>query len=557
MHLTNVGVRYGNTPQTQPMNARQVENNAGGFVFPVDDVTRLERFLILGTTGGTYYQSEQKITEENALFLKRMIEDLGQLVVGIIVGISTSGRAPREEYCIYALAMCSGAPTWETRRAALTSLPLVCRTGSSLFRFLSYVEQFRKWGRALRGSVAKWFNAKSAEEKLAYQLIKYKDRYGWKTADALRLAHPFPGDTADPVKQGALYRWAVGKEVDEELLPTLVRLAGQAPKATGADRLTFAKQLPREALPTEWLRDKEVWTAMLEAGMPLTAMIRNLATMTAVGALTPGSDEAKRVVATLTNSELLQQARVHPAKILMALAIYRSGKGDKGKQTWIPVPEVVDALDQAFYLAFPNVAPAGKRTLIGLDISGSMGSPLSSIPTLTHREATAALAMIWVATEPQVDVYGFTCAGNGFGAQWGGGDPGFESIPMRPGQKLADVVSYVQRMKMGGTDCSLPMRFALEQQKKVDTFIVLTDSETWAGSMHPMEALRLYRQQMGIPAKLVVIATSATPFSIADPNDAGSMDAVGFDASLPVIVNDFSRGEPAKTTRGGEEEEAA
>lgn len=39
---------------------------------------------------------------------------------------------------------------------------------------------------------------------------------------------------------------------------------------------------------------------------------------------------------------------------------------------------------------------------------------------------------------------------------------------------------------------------------QVDCFVVLTDSETWAGGIHPTEALRQYRDKMGIPARLLV-----------------------------------------------------
>ena len=35
-------------PQTEPLDSRQVLNNAGGFVYKIDDMARLRRFLILG-----------------------------------------------------------------------------------------------------------------------------------------------------------------------------------------------------------------------------------------------------------------------------------------------------------------------------------------------------------------------------------------------------------------------------------------------------------------------------------------------------------------------------
>ena len=49
----------------------------------------------------------------------------------------------------------------------------------------------------------------------------------------------------------------------------------------------------------------------------------------------------------------------------------------------------------------------------------------------------------------------------------------------------------------------------------VDCFIILTDSETWVGHTHPVEALRQYRRKSGIPAKLVVVGMVSNEFTIA------------------------------------------
>lgn len=66
--------------------------------------------------------------------------------------------------------------------------------------------------------------------------------------------------------------------------------------------------------------------------------------------------------------------------------------------------------------------------------------------------------------------------------------------------------------------------------------------KTWAGRIHPAQALRNYRQKFGIPAKLVVCGMTATEFSIADQNDAGQMDVIGFDTATPQVIADFARG---------------
>ena len=39
----------------------------------MDDMTRLQRFLILGSEGGSYYASERKLTLENAAAVKRSV----------------------------------------------------------------------------------------------------------------------------------------------------------------------------------------------------------------------------------------------------------------------------------------------------------------------------------------------------------------------------------------------------------------------------------------------------------------------------------------------------
>jgi 60 kDa SS-A/Ro ribonucleoprotein len=44
---------------------------------------------------------------------------------------------------------------------------------------------------------------------------------------------------------------------------------------------------------------------------------------------------------------------------------------------------------------------------------------------------------------------------------------------------------------------------------------------------------------MGIAAKLIVVAMTSNGFTIADPNDAGMLDVVGFDAGVPGVIREF------------------
>ena len=103
------------------------------------------------------------------------------------------------------------------------------------------------------------------------------------------------------------------------------------------------------------------------------------------------------------------------------------------------------------------------------------------------------------------------------------------------------MLKVVSDLPFAGTDCSQPMLWATVNKVPVDTFVIYTDNETWAGKVHPHQALEQYRQKMGRAAKLVVVGMTSTGFSIANPDDAGMMDVVGFDAAAPQVMADFAR----------------
>ena len=114
---------------------KQVKNNAGGYVFPINSWQQLERFLILGTSGGTYYVGESKLTVENADCVLRCIKQDGIQTVNTIVAISVEGRAPKNDPALFALAMCSHFGDLTTKREAFAALPQVARICTHLFHF--------------------------------------------------------------------------------------------------------------------------------------------------------------------------------------------------------------------------------------------------------------------------------------------------------------------------------------------------------------------------------------------------------------------------------------
>lgn len=533
------------TPQREQAKPGQVKNSAGGYVFQLDPWKQLERWLVLGAEGGTYYATERELTRDNAKTVLACLDTDHVRAVQTIVEVSDAGRAPKNDPAIFALALAAAHDKPEARAAALEALSKVCRTGTHLFQFVEAVGQMRGWGRGLRSGVSNWYTSQPAAA-LMRQVTKYAQRGGMSHRDVLRLAHPQVNLVDDPEVAKVLRYVVAGadgmgvrdvKNKDDSFRQYMP--AGELPPYLAAfEELKHADEkrtialihehgFTHEMIDTRHKNSADVWAALLDK-MPMTAMVRNLAKMTAVGLLKPMSDAARTVQERLGDVERIKKARMHPIQVLSALMVYRQGKGEKGSLTWSPVAQIVDSLDEAFYSAFQAIEPSGKRTLLAIDVSGSMDlGTIAGVPGLTPRLGAACMAMVTARAEKNWHCVGFSHR--------------LVDVPITPRMRLDEVVRTMSAIPMGGTDCALPMQYAAGNSLNVDVFATYTDSETWFGNTHPFQALKAYRAKSGISAKSAVIAFTATAFTIADPSDANMMDLVGFDSAAPSVLANFSR----------------
>ena len=156
-----------------PGRTDEIKNSSGAFVFKVSDKDRLERFLILGTDGGSFYADERKLTKQNATFVKTLIGKNERLVVDTIVDVSDKGRAAKNSPALFALALVF---TYGKDKAyARQAVNKVARTSTHLFEFAQYIDDLGGWGRAKRGALNDWILSRTPEQ-LAYQAVKYRSR---------------------------------------------------------------------------------------------------------------------------------------------------------------------------------------------------------------------------------------------------------------------------------------------------------------------------------------------------------------------------------------------
>lgn len=480
---------------------------------PPDPWKAAMRFLVMGTETGTFLAGHRSFLPEQATNTISLIKSDGIRFVETLAEVAKSGQAPRHDALLYSLALASALGETPTRQRALSHVTSICRTGAQLFEFVTAAEQLRGWGRGMRKAVADWYVSSNVDD-LTHQALRHHQGGGWTHRDLLRLSHPKPPTEGHRV----LFKWII----DEVLTgpnPTIeAAMALTEPGAPVAD-LIREHRLTRHIVPPELLCRPEVWDALLQ-DMPVAEMIGNLGGMTRSGLLTSSSAATHHVVDKLLNETLLRRAKIHPISFLFAHAAYAQSHA-----SYEPVRPIVDALDSAFKLAYSALEPTEKRSLIGIDGSGSMTTATVGGSRLSACEAATAMALITSSTEP-------TCTPMVFADS-------LRKLPFSKGMTLAQALQHTREVNFGAIDCSLPMVWAAKQRVETDLFVVYTDKKTGFGKIHPTQALADYRQRLGINAKLITVSLCGNPFTIADPGDPGMLDVVGFDACVPAALREF------------------
>ena len=457
------------------------------------------------------------------------------------------GRAAKQNPIIFTLAMCARQDKdAEVKKAAYDSLVKVCRIPTHLFHFIDYSEKLSRgsgWGRAHRRAISSWYTGfKGNPKRLAHHVTKYKNRNGWTHRDVLRLSHLKTEDSGVAMVCKYIIKGLdvaksefINDDSNQSLKETVMFLEAvenvkHQKEVSNVVEMIQKYGLVREHIPTQFLRSSEIWHQVLQ-NMPLTAMIRNLGKMSSINIFS--NKDNVTLVKRKLSGKFLRGAKIHPFNVLVALCTYRNGKGDKGKLTWPVNENITKALNQAYYKSFKFVKPTQQRYLLALDVSGSMCyQTIHGCASITPREASAALSMVTVRTETNVDMVTFSTYLTPL-----------THLDIKPSMKLEAVIDYMKGVPAGGTDCAQPMLWAMQTNKLYDVFIIYTDNDTWYGSIHPAEALRQYRRHSGIwNAKLIVCAMQSNGFTIADPEDPGMMDMAGFDSNGPEIIRNFTLG---------------
>jgi 60 kDa SS-A/Ro ribonucleoprotein len=384
------------TPQNEQADPRQVKNSAGGFVFTVDEMQRLRRFLVLGTEGGTYYIGERELTKQNASSSSTWLH------AGAWTSSTRSSRSPTVAVRRKTTRLCSRwrpsrlSVTRRRRTAAYQALTKVARIGTHLFQFLRYVPSSTGW-RA--GSAARCQRLVPHGRRRSRPPSRSRSTASVRAGrTAMCSARRTPTQRPEPLAGARRALRVDGRQGGQQRAPAedRSRRTWRRWPNTPAETAHLVREfgLTWEMLQTEHLNEKVVWEALLESDkVGITALIRQLPRLTNLGLLDDlhlaeqGDQPADR------HRAAPEGARPPDQPPGGAADLRGWSRSERSSHTWTPVSKVVDALDAAFYAAFDAIVPSGTRHLMALDVSGSMGNPVNGLP-LTCREASGAMAMV-------------------------------------------------------------------------------------------------------------------------------------------------------------------
>lgn len=501
-----------------------ITNDAGGTAWKPALQTLVRRYLLTGTTQGSYYVNADTLTDRMVDCLMEAATKDPQMLANEILYCSKHGINNHAPILGLVHLSMGDVPAKTLFKSIFNE---VIRTGSHFHEWLAYTKALRGMGYIVDQMGEQWLLGKPVQA-ITYQMLKYPSRYEFSFKDALRLLKP---KTKDPYRSG-LFAYVVGKQdrMPPELKGTPLDMVWwlEYLKANPSKGVQAVKEggLTHEMVAPIAHMNRDVWQALFES-MPVEATLRNLGSLTELGVLTYNSRD---------NLELLRKrllsdgalAKLHPVNILKAFKVYQSnGRLGRSKKTWNAVPYIVDLLEEVFEKSFETVEPTNKFFFHAVDISGSMSSATSEFGP-TAAELAGAMALVTVKTEPHYFVGGFAQE--------------FKPLSLNRKQSFREATEYMRRINMGATNAASAFQYATKHNIVADVFCMWTDNEDWCRpfGVTPSQALAEYREKVNPNAKAVYVSITPNRVTLVDPKDTKSYDIPGFTSEVPALIQQIA-----------------
>ncbi len=415
------------------------KNHHGTPAYQLAPREALAQYAVTGTFNGTFYaDGADQLEAVKALALQVEPEFLAK------VAIHAAEKGYMKDMPVMLLAMLSGLQSDAFARA----FPRVIRSGKMLRGFVQ-VMRSGATGRKSLGTRPKKLVQAWLERAGTEQILRAMVGNDPSLADVIRMVHPKPASD----ERKALYAWAIGKPHDYAALPDLVK----ALEAFRRDKTGAVPDVPFQML-TSLPLTREHWIGIAEKGS--WQMVRQNLNTFARNGVFEVEGFAETLAARLADPDEVRKAKVFPYQLMVAWKMIDE-----------QVPDVVrDALQDAMDIAISNVPSLTGNVVLCLDVSGSMGSPVTGF----RRGATSAVRCIDVAglmtaaflqRNPKARVLPF--------------ENDVVNVSLNRRDSVMTNAGKLAAVGGGGTNCSAPLRKLADEKAKVDLVVFISDNQSW------------------------------------------------------------------------------
>jgi 60 kDa SS-A/Ro ribonucleoprotein len=513
-------------------------NEAGGLAYARTPKGALAQLAATGTLGRTFYANAKTQLDEVLTYLNHASVTPEYAAK---VALYASERA-------YMKDMPSLICAWLRNQgpegiAALDRVfPRVIFNGRMLRNFVQILRSGQTGKhKSIKGAAKRLVNAWLASQK-DWKLFRDSVGNDPSLADIIKMSRPKAGESA----RAALYGYLIGKvKADDERLPEIVRQY----EAFKAD----SKNTPVPDVEFRMLSgmdlSAEQWAEIAKRGrFHQTRMNLNNYARHGVFKVAGMVEE---IAAKLRDPESIKKAKVFPYQLMSAYLATTGGiesrysyyyRNEAKSQADIPT-EITEALQDALEVATENVPSFGGKVLVGLDVSGSMHSPVTGdrgrgqTTAVQCVDVAALFASVIMRQNKSADILGFTTS--------------VHATNLNPRDTVITNAKALRNLPSGGTDCSVALRDWNQRKVKGDLVVIISDSESWAdtlnyrrqgwgrgtGLMNEWESFKARNPK----AKLVCI--DLQPYGSAQALDRDDILLVGgFSDSVFDIIHQFAQG---------------
>lgn len=300
-----------------------------------------------------------------------------------------------------------------------------------------------------RHAIQEWFDSRNA-----VALFKASIGNDPSMRDMLRMARPKPNS---PEKE-ALFGYFIGKDIPLDRLPENV----QAYERYKKDKSGEVPDVDFRMLDSLGIGEAEWSEIARRAPWMMTRM--NINTFARHGVFKDKA-VAKIVADRLGNKELIEKARAFPYQLYVAWR-------EVSDNADVPVL-VREALQDAMEISIENVPALPGNGFVCVDMSGSMGSPITGYSAGRHAskvscsEVAGLIASSVYRKNRDAEIYTF--------------DSVATKVSLNPRDSVATNTTKLSRAG-GGTNISAPLRDLNAKKAKGDWVFYVSDNESWIDS---------------------------------------------------------------------------